>query len=210
MSILSLPVTEFLARAASRSPAPGGGALAAVTGAEAAALVSMVGELTIGRKRYRDVEAEVGRIRERAVGVMRALQQAAIEDTDSYQAYLRVSAMLRDDDAARELRSREVASSVVRMTHAPLATAEHCAEVLVLARELAPIGAVHAISDVGVALHLAYAALQSALLMVDVNLPFLSDAGLKDMIKIRSKSLSSDALDHFLDGIKGFSARKAE
>lgn len=209
MSILSLPVTEFLARAASRSPAPGGGALAAVTGAEAAALVSMVGELTIGRKRYQDVETEVSRIREQAIDAMRALQQAAIEDADSYQAYLGVSAMPQDDSAARELRRREVALAVVRMTHAPLTTAERCVEVLALARQLAPIGAVHAISDVGVALHLAHAALQSALLTVDGNLPFLRDEELAEQIQMRRKSLFSDASNHFLDGIKDFSERKS-
>ena len=194
MSMLALPVTEFLTRAASRSPAPGGGAVAAVTGAGAAALVSMVGELTIGRKRYRTVEAEVGRIRDRAVAAMRALQQAAVEDADAYQAYLTASAMPRDDDEARERRSREVAGAVVRMTRAPLATAEHCAEVLALARQLAPIGAVHAISDAGVALQLAHAALQSALLTVDVNLPFLRDVETDDRIKTADRIKTDDRI----------------
>lgn len=209
MSMLALPVTQFLAQAASRSPAPGGGAVAALTGAGAAALVSMVGELTIGRKRYRDVEAEVGRIRDRAAGAMRALQEAAVEDADAYQAYLRASAMPRDDDDARERRSREVAGAVVRITRAPLATAERCAEVLALARQLAPIGAVHAISDAGVALHLAHAALQSALLTVDVNLPFLRDADMADRVKKCRNDLAAAAAGDFFEGMKATSERTA-
>ena len=203
----SLTVKEFLEMTATASPASGGGAVAALTGSAAAALVSMVGELTVGRKRYRDVEEEVIRLRYQAVSTMEALQKAAIEDADAYQAYLNASAMLKDDDGKRELHSREVSDAVVRMTRAPLATAEHCAEVLVLARQLGRIGSMHAISDIGVALHLAHAALQSALMMVDCNLPFLSDAKLEKEINTRRKLLSSDAVDHFNGGLKDLSER---
>ncbi len=204
--MLALPVTEFLAQAASRAPAPGGGAVAAVTGAGAAALVSMVGELTIGRKRYRDVQMDVTALRDRAVAAMRALQEAAVEDADAYGAYLRASALPREG-AARERREAEVAAAVVRMTRAPLATAERCAEVLGLARQLAPIGAVHAVSDAGVALHLAHAALKSALLTVDVNLRFLRDAETADSIKKRRRDLESDADRDVLEGSNAVYAR---
>lgn len=207
--MLSLPVSEFLAQAASRQPAPGGGAVAAVAGAGAAALVSMVGELTAGRKRYRAVAAEVERLRGRAVGVMQALQEAAVEDGDSYQAYLRASALPRDGGAAVQRRAGEVAAAVVRMTRAPLATAERCAEVLALARALAPIGAAHAISDAGVALQLAHAALQSALLTVDVNLPFLRDETMADRIKTRRTELAKAASDHLCAGMKAVADRLA-
>ncbi len=207
--MLALPVSEFLAQAASRKPAPGGGAVAAVAGAGAAALVSMVGELTAGRKRYRAVEDEVDRLRGRAVGAMQALQEAAVEDGASYQAYLRASAMPRDGAAAIERRAREVAAAVVRMTRAPLATAERCAEVLALARELSPIGAAHAISDAGVALQLAHAALRSALLTVDVNLPFLRDEEMADRIRTRRTELATAADDDLCEGMKAVSERLA-
>lgn len=210
MSMLSLPVTEFLAQTASRSAAPGGGAVAAVTGAGAAALVSMVGELTIGRKRYRDVETEITALRDQAVAAMRALQAAAVEDADAYGAYLRASALPKDDPADRERREAEVAAAVVRMTRAPLATAEGCAQVLSLARQLAPIGAVHAISDAGVALHLAHAALNSALLTVDVNLPFLRDAEEADSVRSRRNDLASSADRVLLEGIQAVSSRSAD
>ena len=208
--MLALPVTEFLAQAASRSPAPGGGAVAAVTGAGAAALVSMVGELTIGRKRYRDVQMEVTALRDRAVAAMHALQAAAVEDADAYGAYLRASALPKDDPAARERREAEVAAAVVRMTRAPLATAERCAEVLGLARQLAPIGAAHAISDAGVALHLAHSALKSALLTVDVNLPFLRDAEEADSIRSRGSDLASSAEHDLLEGMQSVSSRSTD
>ena len=208
--MLAVPVTEFLAQAASRSPAPGGGAVAAVTGAGAAALVSMVGELTIGRKRYRGVQMEVTALRDRAVAVMRSLQEAAVEDADAYGAYLRASALPKDDTAARARREAEVAAAVVRMTRAPLATAERCAEVLGLARQLAPIGAVHAISDAGVALHLAHAALNSALLTVDVNLPFLRDAEEADSIRSRGNDLASSAERDLLEGMQSVSSRSTD
>ena len=204
----SLTVKEFLEMTASPSPASGGGAVAALTGAASAALVSMVGGLTVGRKRYRDVEEEVNGLRHRAGSVMQALQKAAIEDADAYQAYLSASAMLRDDDRKSELHLREVADAVVRMTHAPLATAERCAEVLLLARQMGRIGSMHAISDIGVALHLAHAALQSALMMVDCNLPFLSDVKLEKEINTRRKSLASDSSSHFNVGLKEISERK--
>ena len=207
--MLSLPVTEFLGHAASRAAAPGGGAVAAITGAGAAALVSMVGELTIGKKRYRDVETEVERLRAEAVLAMHALQEAAVEDGAALHEYLRASALPKQGAAARERRSREMAEAAERMTRAPLATAERCAEVLTLARALAPIGAAHAISDAGVALQLAHAALQSALLTIDINLPFLQDAELADRIKTQRNALARAAQEDVIVGMKAVSDRVA-
>lgn len=202
MSVLSLPVDEFLNHAASRVAEPGGGAVAAVTGAGAAALVSMVGDLTIGKKGYRSVKAEVERLRDEAIVAMHALQDAAVEDGVAFHAYLRISSLPRDDATACEL-----AAAAVRMTRAPLETAERCAQVLTLARALAPIGSAHAISDAGVALQLAYAALRSALLTIDVNLPFLQDVELADRIKTRSNFLERTACDDLNVGMRAISER---
>lgn len=207
MSILSLSVKDFLARAASRAAEPGGGALAAIAGASAAAMVSMVGELTIGKKCCRSVEAKVKRLCAKAVTAMHALQEAAVEDGEAFHEYLRVSSLPSDNSVARERRSRDLEVAVARMTSAPLVTAVRCAEVLKLARSLAPIGAVNAISDAGVALQLAYAALQSALLTIDINLPFLRDETLADSIRTRRKSLSEVSADDLLEGMKDISER---
>ena len=207
MNMLSLSVEEFLLHTSAGSSEPGGGAVAAIVGASAAALVSMVGELTIGKKRYRSVEAEVEKLREKAILVMQELQKAAVEDGEAFRAYLRASAMSSDNPAAIRQRSLTLELAAERMTRIPLAIAMHCEEILSLARELAPIGDIRSISDAGVAIQLAHAALQSALLTVDINLPVLRDAEFADLVRKQRSQLAESASDSLRAGIREVSRR---
>lgn len=205
--MLSLSVEEFLLQTSAGSSEPGGGAVAAIVGASAAALVSMVGELTIGKKRYERVKAKVERLSDKAVLVMQELQKAAVEDGEAFRAYLRASAMSSDNPTTIRQRSLALELAAERMIRTPLAIAIHCAEVLALARELAPIGDMRSISDAGVAIQLAHAALQSALLTVDINLPVLRDAEFADSVRKQRRKLAESASGSLIAGIKEVSGR---
>ena len=80
-------------------------------------------------------------------------------------------------------------------------------EILSLARELAPIGDIRSISDAGVAIQLAHAALQSALLTVDINLPVLRDAEFADSVRKQRSQLAESASDSLSTGIREVSRR---
>ena len=168
--LFELPVREFLDRTASDSPTPGGGSVAAVTGALAGALVAMVARLTAGKKGYEQAWEQAGEAVRHADRLAAELQAAALEDVRSFEAYMAALRLPKGSAEERGTRRGALAAATRRATAAPLAIAAACAEVLTLAQGLAPVANRHAVSDIGAAAHLAAAAAGAALLTVDVNL----------------------------------------
>jgi formiminotetrahydrofolate cyclodeaminase len=175
-SILDLSVRELLERLGSADPAPGGGAAAALAGALGAALVQMTANLSIGRPKLADIQAEARRIEVRA-GEQRA-QLAQLGDADTH-AFERVSAaykLPREDAAQQAERAAAIQAALLLAAAVPLETAQLCADVLELAEEAAPLLNRSVISDVMVGAQLAEAALASAALNVQVNLASMTAA----------------------------------
>ena len=168
--LLDLPVDEFLARTASPSPTPGGGSVAAVTGALAGALVAMVARLTDRKKGYEQAWELAGESVDRADRLTTELQAAALEDVRSFEAYMAALRLPKGSPEERQARRAALAEATRRATAAPLAIAAACAEVLTVAERLAPVANRHAVSDIGAAAHLAAAAAGAALLTAEVNL----------------------------------------
>ena len=168
--LLELPVGEFLARTASASPTPGGGSVAAVTGALASALVAMVARLTAGKKGYEQAWEQAGEAVRRADLLTAQLQAAALEDVRSFEAYMVALRLPKGSAEERQSRRVALAAATRRATAAPLAIAAACAEILTLAQRLAPVANRHAVSDIGAAAHLAAAAAGAALLTAEINL----------------------------------------
>jgi formiminotetrahydrofolate cyclodeaminase len=176
-SILDLSVRELLERLGSSAPAPGGGAAAALAGALGAALVQMTANLSIGRPRLADIEAQARQIEAQAADLRRKLGE--LGDADA-QAYARVSAaykLPRQPLAQDTERSLAIQAALHEAAAVPLDTARLCAAVLELAEAAAPLLNPAVISDVMVGAVLAQAALESAALNVDVNLAAMTDAG---------------------------------
>ena len=168
--LLELPVTAFVERTASASPTPGGGSVAAVTGALASALVAMVARLTDRKKGYEQAWELAGAAVRRADRITAELQAAALEDVRSFDAYLAALRRPKRSPEERQERSAALAAATRHATAAPLAIAAACADVLALAEELAPVANRHAVSDIGAAAHLAAAAAGAALLTAEINL----------------------------------------
>ena len=168
--LLQLPVTAFLDRTASASATPGGGSVAAVTGALASALVAMVARLTDRKKGYEQAWELAAEAVRRADRLTTELQAAALEDVHSFEAYLAALRLPKRSPEERQARSAAVAAASRRATAAPLAIAGACAEVLTVAEGLAPVANRHAVSDIGAAAHLAAAAAGAALLTAEINL----------------------------------------
>lgn len=170
-TLANLTVAQLAERMASRDPVPGGGSAAALAGAMAASLVAMVAELTLGRT---DADPEeLGSIRDAARAHMRALLDLAQADAAAYAGVVAARRLPRDTDAQRGVRSEAVAAATAEAARIPLAAAARVADVAELTARIAPIGNPNAISDAGVAAHLAAAALKGALLNVRINLPYL-------------------------------------
>jgi len=172
---LNIPVTAFLDALASGAPTPGGGGAAAVAGAMAAALVSMVCNLTIGRQRYADAESEMREILDRAETLRAELQQLAEEDVAAFNRLSAAYKLPRLTDADVAIRRDAVQAALKRATEVPLRTARAAAAIMPLCTPVAERGNRAAVSDVGVAALLAHTAVRSALLNVEINLRTLED-----------------------------------
>lgn len=168
-------VRGYLDRLASAAPAPGGGSVAALTAAQGAALLSMVANLTIGKPRFKQHDAEVGAILTEAER-LRA-ECTAIVDRDA--AVLRaLIATYRLPKATAEERAARAATMQRRLreaTDVPLVVLRASAAILPLCRRLLPLGNPTAVSDIGVAAACAGAAYRSAELNVLINLGQLED-----------------------------------
>lgn len=174
-SFLDRSLIQFLDELASSAPVPGGGSTAALTGALASALVSMVGHLTVGKKRYANVEDEVKDLLGRSEALRRQLSQLLEADTRVYTSLSRAYKLPRDSDEQRAARTAAIQAALKEAEAVPMQIAEACVEVLHLCTPMAEKGNRLAVSDAGVAALLAEAGLRSAALNVLINLAYIKD-----------------------------------
>jgi len=166
---------NFLDELAGKAPTPGGGSAAAVMGAMGAALVSMVAHFTIGKKGYEQVESEAAGLLQQAESLRLRLADMVRADVDAFDQVMGAYGLARDTDAQKAERSAAIQAALKQAADVPLACAQLCAEVMRLTRPMAAIGNKNVISDAGVAVVAAEAALRSAALNVYVNIGAIKD-----------------------------------
>ena len=174
-SFLDRSVTQFLDELASSAPVPGGGSTAALTGALASALISMVGNLTVGKKRYADVEAAVKALLDRSESLRQRLADLLESDTQVYGSLSKAYRLPRDSEEQKAARTAAIQMALKDAEAVPMRIAEACVEVLDLCTPIAEKGNRLAVSDAGVAALLAEAGLRSAALNVLINLAYIKD-----------------------------------
>jgi methenyltetrahydrofolate cyclohydrolase len=174
--LLDQTVRQFLDELASGAPTPGGGSVAALSGAMAAGLLTMVCDLTIGKKAYAGFEDEARSIRAQAEALRAELQSLLQADIEVFTGLMAAYKLPRASDADAATRKAAIQQATRAATQVPLRTAQAASALLPLCLPLARQGSRNAVSDVGVAAQLIRAAVPSALLNVDINLPVLEDA----------------------------------
>ena len=188
------PVSTFLDQLASSAPAPGGGGAAALGGAMGAALVSMVCNLTVGKKRFADVEAEMRDMLDRAEALRHELQQLGEADVEAFNRLSAAYKLPRITESDTAIRRDAIQASLRRATEVPLRTARAAAAILPLCPPVAERGNQAAVSDIGVAALFAHTAVRSALLNVEINLQLLDDRMYIRQVRAEVERLM-DALD---------------
>jgi len=169
------PVTVFVDELASSAPAPGAGSAAALSGALGAALVSVVCNLTVGRKKYADVEPEMQAILEKSENLRHRLIDLLQADVQAYTAVSQAMKMPRATEEEKAARTEALQKALKGATEVPLQIAEACAEVISLCQPVAEKGNKNAVSDAGVAILVAEAGLRSAALNILINLGWIDD-----------------------------------
>ncbi|WP_043723638.1 cyclodeaminase/cyclohydrolase family protein [Kutzneria sp. 744] len=160
---------------ASGAPAPGGGAVAAMHAAMAAALVSMVCELTVGRPKYAEHEPTMREALARATEHRQTAVELADADAEAFTGVTDAYRLPKATDEEKAARSAAIQESLVRAADVPLRTAALAAEILELARRIRPGANVNVLSDVAVAAVSTRAAMQAAAVNVAVNRASMTD-----------------------------------
>lgn len=168
-------VEKFLDDLSSGNPTPGGGSAAAIMGAMGAALVSMVCNVTIGKKGYEGVEAEMRAILHDSEKVRRRLTAMVAEDIAAFDSILAGYKMPKATDDEKAARAVAIQTGLRRATEVPLNCARLCAEVIALSRRASEHGYLNVISDGGVGVLAGFTGLRSAALNVYINAPALKD-----------------------------------
>lgn len=169
-------IEQFLDELASQSSTPGGGSAGAIIGAMGAALVSMVCNLTVGKPQYADVADELSAVLQRAETLRARLLDSVSADIAAFDQVMAAYRLAKTTEAEQQTRSAAIQSALQAATEAPLECARACVDVIELARTVAEKGNKNVISDAGVAVVAAHAALRSAALNVLVNTGAIRDA----------------------------------
>ena len=175
MNLTDKSITAFLDELSSDAPAPGGGSVAALSGALGAALVSMVCNLTLGKKGYEDVQDEIDDLLAQSEALRKELAGLLEEDVKAYTGYSLAAKMPRGTDEEKAERQVAMQAALKVATDVPLTIAEAADKVMDLCMPAAEQGNKWAVSDAGVAVLMAEAALRSAALNVLINLGTLKD-----------------------------------
>ena len=138
--LVELPLSQFLDRLASGDPTPGGGGAAALGGALAAALISMVCNLTLGKEQFAGVADEVQRLLDDSEAARAALEYAVEADATAFSHVSAAYRLPRGDERERSARQTAIKKASAGAAREPLEVARVCASVLDMSTRLAEIG----------------------------------------------------------------------
>ncbi|MEY3808611.1 MAG: hypothetical protein RI893_1587 [Pseudomonadota bacterium] len=182
-------VQTFIDELASKAPTPGGGSAAAAMGAQGAALISMVCNLTIGKPKYAEVEVEIRELLKKSEALRNTLMNMIKADIDVFERLMATYGLPKESDEEKAARSVAIQGALKEAVSIPLACVQACADVILLSRVAANKGNVAVISDAGVAAMAGYGGLKSAALNVYTN-----TAGLKDRVFAAAKLAELEAI----------------
>jgi len=178
--ITQRPLETFLDELASGAPTPGGGSAAAIMGAMGAALISMVCNVTIGKKGHEAVEADMKSVRDDSEKLRMRLTAMVAEDIAAFDGLMAAYRLPKATEEEKARRAAAIQSSLRAATETPLACARACAQVVALSKRAGEKGYAGVISDAGVGVLAANTALRSAALNVYINSPSLKDRAFAD------------------------------
>lgn len=178
-------IDKFLAELASSAPTPGGGGAAALCGALGIALGNMVGNLTLGKKKYADVQEDIAALNQRAEAIRADFVALIDADAEAFAPLSRAYSIPRDDPARDEI----MEPALLKAAEAPLEIMRKCAEALELISGYAAKGSALAISDAGCAAALCGAAMESAALNVKINTKSMKNRAVADNINAEMNEL---------------------
>lgn len=175
MSFSTIPCNEFVEVLASKAPVPGGGGASALVGAVGCALGNMVGSLTVGKKKYADVEAEIRSLQARCDDLQKELLRLIEEDARVFEPLSKAYGMPKNTEEEKAKKAEVMERVLKEACSVPMEIMEKCCEAIDLIEVFANKGSVIAISDAGVGAAFLKGALEGASLNVFINTKSMAD-----------------------------------
>ena len=193
LMLTDLTVKDFLNKVAGSDPVPGGGSIAALNGALASALAAMVANLTIGKKKYAEVQEDMQAIAQEAERLMGDFTADIDRDSDAYDRVFACFKMPKETDEEKAARSAAIQEATKYAAQVPLEVARRACALMPLIADVALKGNQNAVTDACVAMMSARNAVLAAVLNVRINLSSLKDAELAARLQAEADGLEQQA-----------------
>lgn len=175
MKYMEKSCEEIVKIVASNAPVPGGGGISALVGALGMALGNMVGSLTVGKKKYADVQEDIIRFKAEADEVQERLLELVEKDVEVLDYLLKAYAMPKETPEQQKAKEEALELTLRDACQIPIDIMEYCGKAIDIIEEFANKGSAMAISDAGVGVIFCKSALQGASLNVYINTKAMKD-----------------------------------
>ena len=191
MGFSTVPCNEFVEVLASKAPVPGGGGASALVGAIGTALGNMVGSLTVGKKKYADVEEEMYELKGKADALQKELLHLIERDAEVFEPLSKAYGMPRNTEEEKAEKARVMEIVLKDACSVPMEIMERCCEAIDLIEVFAEKGSTLAISDAGVGATFCKAALEGASLNVFINTKSMKNREYADELNKKADEMLS-------------------
>ena len=187
-------IEEFTEVLASKSAIPGGGGASARTAALGIALGSMVGNLTVGKKKYKDVEEEIRRQMQQAEVLQRELLLFIDKDAEAFEPLSKAYGLPKETEEQLEYRNKVMEEALLKASLVPLQIMETVLEAIAVLEVMAEKGSRIAVSDAGVGVQFCRSALLGASMNVFINTKLMKDREKAAQLNQRCEELMEDGV----------------
>ena len=192
--LTELTVKGLLAETAGDAPVPGGGSISALNGAIAAALAEMVANLTIGKKKYADVQDEMVEIAKSAAALQKELVLDVDRDSEAYDGVSQAFKLPKETDEEKAIRSAAIQENTKKAALVPMEVARRASALLPAIEAVVARGNQNAVTDGCVAMMCARVAVVGALFNVRINLTSIKDEEFVARLREEADRLEADVL----------------
>ena len=192
--LTELTVEGLLAETAGDAPVPGGGSISALNGAIAAALAEMVANLTIGKKKYADVQDEMAEIAKSAAALQKELVLDVDRDSEAYDGVSQAFKLPKETDEEKAIRSAAIQENTNKAALVPMEVARRASALLPSIEAVVARGNQNAVTDGCVAMMCARVAVVGALFNVRINLTSIKDEEFVARLREEADRLEADVL----------------
>lgn len=192
--LIDLTIKGFLDKTAGSDPVPGGGSISALNGSIAAALTEMVANLTIGRKKYAEVEDKMREVAGRMAEIRTVLANDIDKDSDAYDKVFAAFKLPKETDEEKAHRSNVIQETTKEAALVPMSVAENTAAIMDTIAYVAHNGNQNAVTDATVAMMAARTCVLGALLNVKINLSSIKDEAFVKELSDKADRLEKEAI----------------